>query len=204
MLAGSFIETGFAGRSLARAGDVLLHATFDCHADAPHTKRGIQILRLPWLDDTIEGHFRVRDPDYLVRVSERDPWEAMAALATELLPLSDDDQHWTQAIASTLVSASSLSLRELAAERGLRPDELARGFRREFGVSPKRFRLEARTRRAWAAVVRTDRTLTHIAQDYDFADLAHMSRSIRAFTSRAPSAWRKEPRGRAPGQLRSS
>jgi AraC-like DNA-binding protein len=116
----------------------------------------------------------------------------MNALAYEIRTVRPGEQHWTSELAVTLASGSLLSLRQWAEERGLRPDELSRGFRSEFGVAPRLFRLEARSRRAWATVVRSNWSLTRIAHDHDFADLAHMSRSIRAFTGLPPKLWRSD------------
>jgi AraC-like DNA-binding protein len=136
----------------------------------------------------------------LVRVAERDPREAMNALAREIRAVKPQESHWTGVLAATLSGGSLLSLRQWAEERGLRPDELSRGFRSEFGVSPRRFRLEARSRRAWGRVVRSNCSLTRIAHDHDFSDLAHMSRSIHAFTGFPPRTWRKTNRAGAINQ----
>ena len=190
VLRGAFVESGFAGRTLATPGDVLLHGAFDCHANVPAGTSPIQILRLPWNDDTVEGYFRVGDPDRLVRLAEDDPFEAMTALARELLVMTPQDRHWTNALARALADGSAQSLHQWGEERGLRPPELSRGFRSAFGVSPKLFRLEARSRRAWGIVVRSNSSLTRIAQDLNFSDLAHMSRSIHAFTGHPPKSWR--------------
>ena len=128
VLAGNFIESGFAGRLVARAGDVLLHGRFDCHADAPQGVRPIQILRLPWDDDSRDGHFVTRDPDRLAQLAEGDPYEAMHTLARELRAVERREQHWTDALAARLASPAKLSLRHWATDRGLRPEELSRGL----------------------------------------------------------------------------
>jgi AraC-like DNA-binding protein len=203
VLAGTFVEASFAGQSTVGPGEVLLHAALDCHANRPLSRAHIQILRLPWLNDGLEGHFRVEDPDALVRLAECDPRQAAAALSAALSALPRRDMHWTNLLAATLSAGDATPLNHWAETRGLRPEDVSRSFGRHFGVSPKRFRLEARTRRAWQAVLRGERTLTRIAHDHEFADLAHMSRSIRAFTGHAPTRWRlAAPRGSA--QVRSS
>jgi hypothetical protein len=112
ILGGSFVECSFAGRFAVEAGDVLLHGTFDCHADAAHGRLPIQVLRLPWEDASVEGQFRVRDPDGLVRVAERDPREAMNALACEIRAVKPRESHWTGVLAVTLSGGSLLSLRQ--------------------------------------------------------------------------------------------
>jgi AraC-like DNA-binding protein len=204
VLSGSFVESSFAGRSIAGPGEVLLHAALDCHANWSLGRGRIQILRLPW-DEPLEGHFRVHDPDQLVRLSERDPRAAAAELAAALTAgVSARQSHWTHTLAAELASGDPLALRPWAEARGLRAEEVSRGFQRHFGVSPKRFRLEARTRRAWNAVLCSDQPLTRIAQDHEFADLAHMSRSIRDFTGHAPSRWRAATGAAVAVQIRSS
>jgi AraC-like DNA-binding protein len=199
VLAGSFVEASFTGLMDARPGDVLLHGWFDCHADAQSSRRPIQILRLPW-DETIEGHFRIADPDTLVRVAERDPVEAVEMLRRQAYAVGAAPRDWTDELARELAAETPLSLASFAEQRGWRPEALSRGFGRQFGVAPKVYRLELRARRAWFEVMRCRSSLTRIAADHGFADLPHMSRSIHALTGRWPSQWRLSlsRRGRAP------
>jgi hypothetical protein len=102
VLAGSFEESSFAGRFIATPGDVLLHAAFDCHANRPLTRRGPQIVRLPWDDQLTEGHFRVRDPEVLACLSQRDVFEALATLREDLIPIPERELHWTDRLARAL------------------------------------------------------------------------------------------------------
>lgn len=191
VLAGRFTEASFWGLMPAKPGDVLLHGPFDCHSDYGQGGGGtIQILRLPWVNGHIEGHFHVSDPDELVRVAKEDPQAAMELLALKMRPAHATNPHWTHVLALALRSEGPLSLQEWAARTGVRPEALSRGFRRYFGTSPKLYRLEARSRRAWQKVVQSTQTLTTIAHECGFADLAHLSRSVRALTGASPSAWR--------------
>jgi len=190
VLAGSLLEVSFAGRMDAEAGHVLLHGRFDCHTDRAGAKRPLQILRLPWRYDTIEGHFYVTDPDALVRLAEIDPDRASAQLREDLRAVPPRDPYWVDELAGTLREGSSLQLQEWAESRGLRPDTVSYVFRREFGVCPKRFRLECRTRLAWREIMRSTCSLTDVAFKVGFSDLAHLSRSIHALTGRSPSDWR--------------
>jgi AraC-like DNA-binding protein len=128
----------------------------------------------------------------------------MVALAENLQVVKAPVQHWTGGLASALQNTPSLSLGRWADEMGMRPEALSRGFHREFGVSPKQFRLEARARRAWVEILRSPRTLTTIAQDFGFSDLAHLSRSVRSLTGYPPSAWRSRESGSPLMQFRSS
>lgn len=190
VLAGSLTEVSFAGRMCAEAGDVLLHGRFDCHLDKGGMKGPLQILRLPWPHDTIEGQFRVRDPDALARLAEIDPERASSQLREELRPVAARERYWVDDLAEALCSGSDLPLQEWAEIRGLRPTTLSSVFHREFGVYPKRFRLESRTRLAWREIVRSTASLTEIALNLGFSDLPHLSRSIHAFTGRTPRDWR--------------
>lgn len=144
----------------------------------------------------MEGHFRVGDPDELARLAERNPGDALLALRHQLSACRPQNEDWRNALAQRLATDPSQPLRQWAEEKGLRPDELSRGFRAAFGVSPKLFRLEMRTRQAWGAIVRSDHPFTQIAQDLNFSDLAHMSRSIHTFTGHPPRAWREFTRRR--------
>lgn len=190
VLAGRFTEASFAGLARAEPGDVLLHGRFDSHCnDGLRSSRPV-ILRLPWDDDTREGLHRVPDPDRLVRLAERDPVEAAQHLVESLQAGRPPEDDWPERLARDLNADPSLSLRGWADRMGLAAETLSRGFRQTFGVTAKGFRLETRARQAWAAVMRSDRSLTEIAHAHGFADLAHMSRSVAAVTGAPPSAWR--------------
>jgi AraC-like DNA-binding protein len=196
VLAGSFIEASFAGVMEARPGDVLLHGWFDCHADVQTSRTPIQILRLPWDEDSIEGHFRIRDPDALARLAEEDPAEAVRQLRREAVAADAAPIDWTHELARELAGERTQPLADWAEERGWRPEALSRGFGRRFGVAPKVYRLELRARRAWFEVMRGRASLTRIAADHGFADLPHMSRNIHALTGHWPSQWRQSLLGR--------
>jgi AraC-like DNA-binding protein len=205
VLAGSFTEVSFAGRMNAEPGDVLLHGRFDCHLDIGRSRVPLQILRLPWRTDTREGKFWVRDPDALVRLAELDIELAAWQLHHELRASPPRDPQWVDDLAGALSGELTFRLQEWADQRGLRSDVLSRVFRHEFGVSAQRFRLESRTRLAWRQVLGSARSLTDIAAQAGFSDLAHMSRSIHVFTGRSPTAWRRGPWGsESHTQLRSS
>jgi len=201
VLAGAFTEVSFAGRMDAEPGDVLLHGRFDCHLDIGRSRGSLQILRLPWRTDTLEGKFRLRDPDALARLAEFDPELAATQLYDDLRLPPPRERIWIDELAAALADNAGFLLQEWAERRGLRCDAVSRLFRREFGVTAKRFRLEARTRLAWRAVVGSTRPLTEIAFQAGFTDLAHMSRSIHAFTGRPPRAWRGKPTASSPAVL---
>jgi AraC-like DNA-binding protein len=191
VLRGSFEEASFAGRFAAQPGDVLLHGAFDCHADRRTTRRALQILRLPWTDNSLEGHFQVPDPDLLARLAELDLDEAVATLRGVLRPNPAIDSHWAGRLALTLRTEKQVRLEEWAESARLSPETVSRGFYRAFGVLPKVFRLEARARRAWNAIRTTQKPFTAIAYDLGFADPAHLTRAVRSLTGATPSHWRR-------------
>jgi AraC-like DNA-binding protein len=196
VLGGTFVEASFSGRARVQPGDVLLHGRFDCHANWGERRCGaLQILRLPWWDDHLEGHFAVDDPDHLARLAEHDPAEATSVLRRSIAVARVSALDWPERLARMLANDSTRTPSLGAGPRaeGLARETVSRGFRKAFGVSPKSFRLEARSRRALSLVIRSDRSLTAIAYDLAFADLAHMSRSISLLTGFSPSAWRSAP-----------
>ena len=101
---------------------------------------------------------------------------------------------WPEQLASDLKTCPGLRLSQWAESQGLAPETVSRSFKRVFGVSPQRFRLEYRARQAWLRCVAGTGSLTAIAHELGFADLAHMSRSVAALTGRSPRDWRRGDR----------
>jgi AraC-like DNA-binding protein len=190
VLAGSFEEAGFSGRFIAKPGDVLLHGAFDCHANRALTRGKLNILRLPWSDNLREGHFQVADPDALAILAERDVHAAAAQLGTNLIQIPMLQTHWTERLQQALRRDARVRLENWAEAENLAPETVSRGFRRAFGVAPKAFRLESRARQAWNRILIASSSLTEIAFDFGFADLAHLTRAVRALTGAPPSFWR--------------
>ena len=201
ILSGRFVETSFAGRSAVGPGDVLLHGAFDSHANVGSGPGGPTILRLPWFGSGQEGRFTIADPDALARVAERCPFEARDVLAREMSAVDRDASHWVDKLAAEIGGGAVENLTDWAEQNRLSPETVSRGFGRVFQVSPKLFRLETRARTAWRAVVGGRERLTVIAHRMGFADLAHMSRSIRLLTGASPRQWRGAVDA---GQVRSS
>lgn len=88
-----------------------------------------------------------------------------------------------------LASSERISMIDLEKIGGLSRWELARQFRRVFGVSPYRFhlmrRLEEARRRLGAGS-----SLAHAAIETGFSDQAHFSRHFRAAYGMSPGRWR--------------
>jgi AraC-like DNA-binding protein len=203
VLAGSFTEAAFVGRARAEPGVALLHGPFDCHVNVASSKRGPTILRLPWRGGAPEGAYRVRDVDLLARLIERDVFEAECALREMIEPTRPIDGSWVDDLAATLRCGGAVELRRWAERHDLSPTSVSRGFKAAYHVSPQRFRAEARTRRAWRRIVGERTSLTRIAHECEFSDLAHMSRSVAAMTGAWPSTWRLDPSTKLRSDLRS-
>jgi AraC-like DNA-binding protein len=116
-------------------------------------------------------------------------------LRETLQPLAADVLDWPDDLARALAQEPQVSLSAWARERGLAAETLSRGFQRTFGVSPKRFRFEHRTRRALRGLIDGDAPLAFVALDAGFADQAHMGHAVVEFTGWAPGAWRRASSG---------
>jgi AraC-like DNA-binding protein len=196
VLSGGYEEAGDTGRHRVRAGDVVLHRAFESHNDA-FDRAGARVLVMPppaaWAS---VSRGRVDDPDLLARLAERDPGEAVAALAEAFAPVAAPPIDWPDSLAQALRADPDLCLADWAAARSLHPGSVSRGFRQLYGLSPSAFRLVQRTHRALEAILRTDDPLSDVAQACGFADQAHMSRAVVRLTDIPPARLRRA-RGRA-------
>ena len=197
VLSGGYEEAGDTGRHRVRAGDVVLHRAFESHRDA-FDGRGAQVLVLPppsaW---TGISRGCVDDPDQLARLAERDPGEAVAALAEALEPIPSERLDWPDRLAQALRRDPDLRLAQWAAACGLHPGSISRGFHQLYGLTPQAFRLVQRTHRAIEAILGSASPLSDIAQACGFADQAHMSRSVLRLTDASPAALRRA-KGKGP------
>lgn len=189
VLSGGYREAGNAGRWHAQPGDVLIHTAFSSHLD--HVVAPTAILNLPVPPALhVPSHARVRDPDLLVRVAERDPLEAAGILLEQLLPGSPAMDEPIDRLAALLSAPGAPSIEAWSRLAGVRRETLFRRFRRAYGTSPTQYRVEARARLAWCEITAGDLPLAGIAANLGFADQAHMSRAVRALTGLAPGQWR--------------
>lgn len=189
VLAGGYAEAGETGRRRLRPGDVVVHPVFDAHLNSVASS-GATVLNLR-VDGLPAGFGRVPDPDAVARLAERDPLAARTLLRTVLSPVPPDVADWPDLLAAALVGDPRTGLRDWAAGHGLAPETVSRGFRRAFGVTPKRFRYEAQTRRALEGLTRGAAPLAEVALAAGFADQAHMGRAVASLTGAAPGHWRR-------------
>lgn len=190
ILEGELEEAGEEGRRRASPGDVLVHRPFDAHCDYIGA-RGAKVLNLPWLNGlNLSPMGRLGDVDAIMRLAEYDAFEASTAAVSAIVPRADRCRDWPDLLADHLRGPTGLALHEWADRRGLAPETVSRGFKKLYGVSPARFRLEYRARSAWRQIADTVCPFAQIVLDCGFADQAHMSRAVRAITGSAPSNWR--------------
>lgn len=193
LLTGSYEEAGDAGRVVAVAGEVLLHAPFACHQNrisAQHTR--VVDLPLPFDGRRYPAHATIADPDAVARLTERDPAAAVASLLEQLVPLGVDPTRTpVDRLASELCGTAPLAICEWALGQGLSREHLSRQFRAVYGVAAASYRAENQAREAWFAIVNSDVSLAMVAADSGFADQAHMSRAVARLTGRSPGQWRR-------------
>ena len=96
-------------------------------------------------------------------------------------------------------ASSELSLADLAANAGLTPFYFLRLFKRETGVTPHRFLVQTRIRRAIELLRDTRQPITEIAFAVGFGDLSNFINAFRREIGRSPREYRRSgmSRGRA-------
>ncbi len=186
VLSGAYLEAGDAGRRLVQAGDVIFHGRFEAHANRAR-ERGAIILNLPVVGSPAFAFGLLPDPDLVVRTAERDPVAAAQMIVSSARPHKSSYIDWTDLLAESLRQPGAARLEDWALTYGLSPSTLSRAFRREFGVSPKRYQLEVRTQWAIASMAGNRLPLADIALEAGFCDQAHMTRAVRALTGSSPS-----------------
>lgn len=193
VLEGSYEEAGEHGRRLLTVGDVAVHGLFSCHRNSV-SARGAVVLNLP--TEAVAGAFgKIADIDAVARLAETDTLAAAAKARRQMTPLVAQTLDWPDELAAALGADPQISLGDWARARGLAPETLSRGFRRVFGVSPKRFRFEVKMRHALGGAIGAKASLAQVAIDAGFADQAQMSRALSAITGISPGEWRRRSSG---------
>ena len=104
---------------------------------------------------------------------------------------------------SSLMSPAAIQLSEIGnedslatiAERsGMTPWAFSRAFKKEYGLSPQRYRLLARLEAAMGLLAETDKKITTIAAETGFTDHSHLCGSLRSETAKTPSSFRSAAR----------
>jgi AraC-like DNA-binding protein len=188
VLAGSYLEAGDGGRVRAAAGTVIAHEPHSAHRD-DFGSAGAVVLNLPTIAG-LSGPGIVADIDAIAWAAARDLREAAALLREQFRPAAVSPDDWPDRLAEALARDPDLAISDWADAVGLVPASVSRGFARAYGVSPKRFRLEARARRAVRSLAGWQGSLAAFAAEHGFADQAHLARTVRAMTGATPQALR--------------
>lgn len=192
VLAGAYEEAGDAGRIAAYEGEILLHGPFSAHRDRISAKRTVVLdLPLPFDGRDWPARAHIADPDRIVRLAERDPVEALAALLDGLAPApAAKDSELPDQLSSALRAAESPRVGEWAAAHGQSREHVSRSFEKLYGVSPAAYRADCRAKRAWRMIVAGDDCLAGVAVEAGYADQAHMTRAVTKLTGMSPRRWR--------------
>lgn len=185
LLGGGYEEAGDEGRFAVRPGMAVVHGCWTAHLDR-FGARGAEVLNLPAVPGIAPGAGTIDDPDMAVRLAARDPRGAAAFVAERFRAGAVRHADWPDLLAAALRADPDLAITPWARSIGLDPASVSRGFARVYGVSPKRFRLEVRTRRALAALPGWRGTLADLAAEQGFADQAHLARAVAAMTGVPP------------------
>lgn len=88
--------------------------------------------------------------------------------------------------------AEPLHIQDLAAIAGLSISQFDRRFREAFGRTPSRFLIRYRLTRASQFLVKSDHTVSRIAQDVGFYDHSHFTREFKKMFGISPGKYRRE------------
>jgi AraC-like DNA-binding protein len=195
VLAGTLEESGYSGRIRAKAGDVLIHAALDCHANRM-VSAGAKLIRLDWADTSgVGGLYHLDEVDEVARAAEKDVTEGSLLLEHTLqkkrLPSPGQRNDWPDSLLADLTRNTSIEIGEWAEMNGLARETVTRGFEAAYGIAPSVLRAEMRARSAWLRITRGSDSLCRIAADTGFADQAHMTRWIHRITGTPPAVWRR-------------
>ena len=84
----------------------------------------------------------------------------------------------------------SISLQDLASTAGLSTSHFTRAFKQSEGMTPHRYLLHRRVRRALGLLAETTLALSEVAMASGFADQSHFCRQFRRFVGATPSRYR--------------
>jgi AraC-like DNA-binding protein len=187
VLAGGYVEAGDRGRLRIEAGQAVFHDRHESHRNE-FCGHGAQVLNLPVPAGSIsQVQGQVADGDAIARLAERDLAQAAELLRSTFLPCSARLDDWPDALASAIANDPALNLAAWADAEGIAPQSLSRGFRRAYGISPKRYRLELRVAQALRRLPGWRGSMAMLAAEAGFADQAHMTRAIVEITGAAPT-----------------
>jgi len=89
-------------------------------------------------------------------------------------------------------AAEPLNMRDIARKHGVAYSHFRRIFFRETGLTPWKYVMQLRLRRARRLLASTDATLEEIASLVGFSSSFHLSHAFKKFHGQSPSDWRRE------------
>lgn len=191
---GQLLLSSYRGREQLGRGTLVIRPTFDCRALSAGPG-GAVWLQLPWHPDwSLGATHTVADVEDLLLRAGHDLADALAeaeCVVARTPSLPPSRIHWADDLKDAILSDPHLSISEWARRHHVSREGAARAFRTAYAVSPARFRLELRARRAWTRIVSGDDRLSLIALETGFADQSHMTRAVGWLTGKSPSAWRR-------------
>lgn len=129
--------------------------------------------------------------DLLAAARDPDAGETLLRDVTAPLP-SAPGGSLSADVARAIVNEDERRLGDIAEALNVRPWELTRRFARAFGMSPNRYRREARVQAALRLLADSSASLAAIAAETGFADQSHLGRAVRAVTGCTPIQVRRQ------------
>jgi AraC-like DNA-binding protein len=192
VLSGELERFSYAGRLRARAGEILLQPSLDCHSDRAGLT-GCTLIVLDWEPVfSVGGIYRGAPTPEWPRLFAHAP-EMLRATIRDCISSASGPGHMLslESRAAALLRDGKAQVGAIATRLAVSREQLSRRFQREYGMPPVTFRNEMRTRNAIERILRTKEKLCAIAIDTGFSDQPHMTRSITRMTGRSPDDWRK-------------
>jgi len=195
MVDGQLDISSYRGRERLERGMLAIRPTFDCRTLSAGPG-GAAWLQLPWHADwSLGATYVVADVDDLLLRAGRDLSDALAEAERIMAHTPAQPPlrlHWIDDLKSAILADPHISISDWSRVHRVSREGAARAFRSAYAVSPARFRLELRARRAWARIVSGSDPLSLIALETGFADQSHMTRAVGWLTGHSPSAWRRK------------
>jgi AraC family transcriptional regulator len=123
--------------------------------------------------------------------------QLLATTSREVLEQPRRSAAWLATIREILdaEAPARLSLTDLAARVGRHPAQVARAFRREFGVSVARYARAARLEWAREQLATSDVAINQIAVAAGYVDQSHFTRAFHLHAGITPARYREQARG---------
>lgn len=196
-LSGELCESSFHTAGRFARGDLLYRPAFFGHADIA-SNRGSSYVALPVSSAAAQTYARLRGWSAVRGRTTLDPANLETLLSPHLLGdrllESLTDAAYTalapdtplDLVTSRLATEADVRIADLSESLEIRPYEFARKFAREFGMSPRAYRRQARLQRAMSLLAEGGGSLTQIAAASGHYDQSHLTRNLKRETGLTP------------------